>query len=375
MIDRMERRTAMTELRVGVIGASPNGSWGSVAHLPALAALPDMRAQAVSTAHDDTARATAAKFSIPSAYGTPRDLIADPQVDLVTVAVRVPAHREIVLAALAAGKHVYCEWPLGRSTAEAEEMLVAARAAGVAHVIGFQARRSPALVLAREMIAAGEVGTVAAAHLLHSVPWGFASPGQAYLMDRDSGAHFLSIPGGHSLDALGFLLGEVAEVSAGLTSAAADPGIARPTATRGWISAAMASGAEAGLTLVGAPGIGTGIRLQISGTKGDLLLVSTPGGRGIQMADLRLFRSTGVGALEEFEIPERYYPTTTSALGNPALNVAGAYQAVAKALSTATTAGPDFGEAVRSHRLLDAVQRASDEGTRQSVSGRQERMQ
>lgn len=374
MISSMERTNGMADLRVGVIGASPNGSWGSVAHLPALAALPGVRAQAVSTAHDDTARATAAKYAIPSAYGTQRDLIADPEVDLVTVAVRVPAHREIVLAALAVGKPVYCEWPLGRTTAEAEEMLAAARAAGVAHVVGFQARRSPALVLAREMIAAGEVGNVAAAHLLHSVPWGFASPGQAYLMDRDSGAHFLSIPGGHSLDALGFLLGEVAEVSAGLTAVAAAPGIARPTATRGWICAAMASGTEAGLTLIGAPGIGSGIRFQISGTKGDLVLVSTPGGRGIQMADLRLFRSIGIGALEEVEIPERYYPTTTTALGNPALNVAASYQAVSEALSSATAAGPDFGEAVRCHRLLDAVQQASDEGTRQSISGKREGM-
>ena len=119
MISSMERTNGMADLRVGVIGASPNGSWGSVAHLPALAALPGVRAQAVSTAHDDTARATAAKYAIPSAYGTQRDLIADPEVDLVTVAVRVPAHREIVLAALAVGKPVYCEWPLGRTTAAA----------------------------------------------------------------------------------------------------------------------------------------------------------------------------------------------------------------------------------------------------------------
>ncbi|WP_238368482.1 Gfo/Idh/MocA family protein [Mesobacterium pallidum] len=359
----------MTDLRVGVIGASPNGSWGSVAHLPALAALPGVRAQAVSTAHAETARATADKYGISSAYGAPQDLVADPEVDLVTVAVRVPAHRDIVLAALAARKPVYCEWPLGRTTSEAAEMLAAARAAGVAHVVGFQARRSPAVRLARDMIAAGDIGTVTAAHLLHSVPWGFSAPGQSYLLDRDSGAHFLSIPGGHSLDTLGFMLGDVVEVTARLTGGpeVAPSGVARPTATRGWIGATMASGAEAGLTLIGTPGTGTGIRLQISGTKGDLVLHSTPGGRGIQMADLRLFRSTGIGALDEIEIPSRYHPLPAGTLTNPALNVAASYLAVRDALADRTAPVPDFGDALRCHRLLDAVQLASDTGTAQSV--------
>ena len=53
------------------------------------------------------------------AYAAGQALIADPEIDVVTVATRVPDHRALVLAALAAGKHVYSEWPLGRSSAEA----------------------------------------------------------------------------------------------------------------------------------------------------------------------------------------------------------------------------------------------------------------
>src|SRR5690606_6419743 len=117
-------------LRVGVIGANPNGSWGSVAHLPALARLPQFTTTAVSTAHIETARETAKHFNIPKAFADPRSLAAHPDVDVVAIAVRVPAHNELVTIALDAGKHVYCEWPLGKTTAEAMALRDAADAAG-----------------------------------------------------------------------------------------------------------------------------------------------------------------------------------------------------------------------------------------------------
>jgi predicted dehydrogenase len=64
-------------------------------------------------------------------------------VDVVVITVKVPAHAQLVQAALAAGKHVYCEWPLARTTEEAESLVALARAAGVRHTIGLQARHAP----------------------------------------------------------------------------------------------------------------------------------------------------------------------------------------------------------------------------------------
>lgn len=117
-------------VRVGLIGAA--GRWGPRAHVPALKGLPEAELYAVCTAHADTAQAAAYKLGVARAYGSDKALDADTQVEAVVVAVRVPAHYELSKNAIEAGKHVFCEWPLGANTKEAEEL--AALEIGRAHV-------------------------------------------------------------------------------------------------------------------------------------------------------------------------------------------------------------------------------------------------
>ena len=150
----------MKSIRVGIIGASAEGGWARDGHVPAVQALDGLELVAVATNSQKTADASARAFGAPAAYGSGMDLIRAPGIDLVTVATRVPDHRELVLGALAAGKHVYCEWPLGRDAVEAEEMAAAAHAAGVHVAIGLQLRGSPAARRAREIIVSGAIGRV-----------------------------------------------------------------------------------------------------------------------------------------------------------------------------------------------------------------------
>jgi len=100
---------------------------GKNAHVPALAALPDYELVAVCTAHEETARESAAAFGAPKAYHDMEAMVADPDLDLVVVCVRVPWHRDLVMASLRAGKPTLCEWPLGANLAEAEEIARLAR--------------------------------------------------------------------------------------------------------------------------------------------------------------------------------------------------------------------------------------------------------
>lgn len=151
-------------IRAGIIGASAEGGWALEGHVPAVQRLDGLEFAAVATNSQKTADASAKAFGVPAAYANGMDLIRAPGIDLVTAATRLPAHRELVLAALAAGKHVYCEWPLGRGTGEAEEMAAAAQqaaqAAGVHVAIGLQLRGSPAVMKARTLIASGTIGRV-----------------------------------------------------------------------------------------------------------------------------------------------------------------------------------------------------------------------
>lgn len=101
-------------IRVGIIGADTKASWAGASHVPALAAQPEFRLAAVATRREESARSAAETFGADQWFADPMELIRDPDIDLVTVAVKVPAHRELVLAALAAGKAVYCEAPWAR---------------------------------------------------------------------------------------------------------------------------------------------------------------------------------------------------------------------------------------------------------------------
>ena len=128
-------------LRVGVIGANPNRGWSKDSHIPALRSLENVQLAAVATTSRASADRAAAAFGVGAAYDDPLEMISASDIDLVSVCVRVPYHRDLVLAALAAEKHVYCEWPLGRDRAEADEMAAAARAHPVHPAIGRAGRR------------------------------------------------------------------------------------------------------------------------------------------------------------------------------------------------------------------------------------------
>ena len=95
------------KIRVGIVGATvtQGGSgWGANAHIPALHALPNYELKAVCTAHEDTAKASAEKFGADLAFHDMGEMVAHPNIDLVTVVVRVPWHRKLVMQAIDAKK-------------------------------------------------------------------------------------------------------------------------------------------------------------------------------------------------------------------------------------------------------------------------------
>src|SRR5690348_16990809 len=109
-------------IRVGIVGASARRGFAAIAHVPALQALPEFEFVAVCTSRQESAEMAARHYGVPLAFSDPRKMVEHPDIDLVTVSVKVPDHYPPVMAALDAKKHVYCEWPLGRNTEEAVRM-------------------------------------------------------------------------------------------------------------------------------------------------------------------------------------------------------------------------------------------------------------
>lgn len=353
-------------LQVGIIGASATGGWAKESHVPAVQLLPGLELAAVATNSQPTADAAAQAFGAKAAYGHAAGLLRDPAIDLVVVAVKVPDHRALVLGALAAGKHVYCEWPLGRHLAEAEELAAAASRAGVHTAIGLQARRSPAALRARELLAAGTLGRLLSARLYATtVAFGPRVPaGSAFWEDAGNGATLLTIHGGHALDIAIALLGELTDIAALTTTQYPEvrvgdaPPQTRSTTDHLLAHARFAGGRALGVEVAGGRPPGSPFYLEIIGEEGTLTLEATAP-RGFQSGRLRLNLNGN---------PEPVDDTALGALPDAALNVAGVYAALRDDIAHGTTTVPGFEHAVRLTRLLADVQASSDTGLRRAAA-------
>jgi predicted dehydrogenase len=162
-------------VRVGIIGLGAREDfWACLAHLPALRAVPGFEVTALSTSSPESAARSGEIHGVARTFGNGTDLAACDEVDLVVVSVRVPKHRELVSAALQAGKAVYCEWPLGNGLAETEELARLAGEHDVPTIVGLQIRANPVMNYLRDLVADGYVGEVLSTTVIGSAGgiWG-----------------------------------------------------------------------------------------------------------------------------------------------------------------------------------------------------------
>ncbi len=147
--------------------------------------------------------------------GNWRDLLGDPEVAVIDITTPNTLHREMALAAIAAGKHVYCEKPLAPTGAEARDMADAAEAAGLATQVGFNYLKNPMLALAKDIIASGEIGQIRTFRGIHAedymadaqAPW-------TWRLDPAGGGGALADIGSHILATARYLLGPVTSLMA-----------------------------------------------------------------------------------------------------------------------------------------------------------------
>jgi predicted dehydrogenase len=239
--DRSLMKRTQKEIRVGIVGANARSSWAKVSHVPAIKSLPGLKLAAVATRNEQSAREAAEAFGADRWFSDPFAMIRDERIDVVTIAVKVPAHRELVLAALGAGKAVYCEAPLGRSVAETEEM---ASAVGSLHTaIGLQGRFNPAVRRAAELLSSGKIGRRLNARIV-STTSGFGPEMPSiydYFNKTSSGANLLTITAGHTLDVVEAVLGAIVALlnrlrrKRGPWTTNAHPETSEDNARRSWV--------------------------------------------------------------------------------------------------------------------------------------------
>ena len=366
------------KIRVGIVGANPSRGFASIAHIPALKALPDFEISAVCTTRQDFADAAARHYGAPLAFCDAEQLVQHPDVDLVTVSVKVPDHYLPVMAAIDAGKHVYCEWPLGRNTEEAARMLEAAKRKGIRHAVGLQGQVSPAINYIKDLIAEGYVGRVLSATMIGCAPnWG-PTIDRAYQADFANGANLLTITGGHTIDALCYCLGEFRELTAFVVSQrdripVEEIGemIAKTAPDQLVVNGIVGDGAVVSFQVRGGMNRGTALVFEIHGDQGDLQLTATSRA-SMQRQELNVRGARGdEKELAELPIPGKYRWVPEGVAPDSRYNVAQLYARLAEGIRDGKPISPGFDAAVTRHRLLDAIVRASETGMKRVIESSQ----
>ena len=209
------------KLRIGLIGTGFMGKAHGFGFTsaPRVFDLPfDLELHTVADITDAAATRAAQALGVAQATSDWRIIMANPEIDLVSITAPNALHKAMALAAIAAGKHVYCEKPLAPLAADALEMTLAAETKGVKTQVGFNYLCNPMLGLAREMIAAGELGEIRGYRGLHAEDY-MADVNGPFTFRHDlAGGGALADIGSHALATAEYLVGPITRVMGDLVT-------------------------------------------------------------------------------------------------------------------------------------------------------------
>jgi predicted dehydrogenase len=321
----------------------------------------------------------AAQFGFARATSDWRELVADPAVGLVSITTPNRLHRAMALAAIAAGKHVWCEKPMALTLAEAEEMAGAADAAGVVTIVGYNYMRNPAIAHAARLVEAGAIGRVV--HFRGFVDEDYqADPELAWTWRAraaEAGLGALGDLGCHLVSLASALVGPVESLVAETATVHATrplaDGSGRAAVENEDVASALVRfrGGVTGVLSASRSAWGRKNRLdvEVHGTKGTIAFEQE------RMNELRLFVSEGPAATQGFRTiltgPAHppypaFVPAAGHQLGFNDLKVIEAAELL-RAIAGGRRAHPDFRAALEFERVIHAIDRSAREGRRVEI--------
>jgi len=358
------------ELGIGLIGTGFMGKAHAFAYRAARAAFPDIpvpRLEMIADVNEQLATKAAQQYGFARASGDWRALVNDPRIDVVSITTPNTLHKEMALAAIAAGKHVHCEKPLSPTLADSLDMVEAAERAGVATQVGFNYIKNPLLKQARDMIASGELGEITGFRGIHAEDY-MHDPESPYTwrIDPVGGPGVIADLGSHIIGMARFLLGPIAAVSADVRTVVASRPVARGATERRQVLVDDAArmlvdfGRGCGGTIE-ANWVATGRKMQlgfeISGEKGSLVFTQE------RLNELLFYRAGGdakTNGYMKIEAGPQHPPYGEFC-------IAGGHQLgfndlktiemgeFLRAIGTGQTSTPDFREAWEIQKVVDAA--------------------
>jgi predicted dehydrogenase len=371
-------------IRFGLIGSGFMGRAHSIAlHSVAATFGADYAVECVVLADNTAERARQASSSLGFAKSTGdwRELIADPGIDVVDICTPNHLHAEMARAALAAGKHVYCEKPLALDVKESATVVEAARLAGVCNAIGFNYVCNPMVQTARELIQSGEIGEVIgfSGHYVEDYMCDPRSPFTWRCERRLAGAGALADLGSHLINMAHVLLGHISRVNAVVGTVHHQrteiaTGKVRSVENDDFANALIefTSGTPGTMCISRvAAGYKCGLAVQVVGTRGTVEFNQE------RMNELRLYFADDATGRRGFRTilagPEHpdyaaFCPAPGHGLGINDLKVI-EVRNLLRAIRDGTPASPDFAEGLRVQQVMTAIETAAASGNWTNVEG------
>jgi predicted dehydrogenase len=246
--------------RIGVVGIG----FGQHVHVPAFRRDVRVQVDAICATSEARAAAVAERLSIPRAYGDWRTMVADPDLDALSLSVPPQIQAEIALATVRAGKHLFAEKPLATCTAEAQAIVDAAKTVGVVGAVDHEFRAVPALLKAREVIDSGQLGHLRRVYMswrIETFAYRMNQPG----WKRDAGGGVLNLFVSHSFDLVEWIFGRVRRLSARL-----EPATGTDARAEVWLD--LVDGPNVSISAAADLSGGSGHRIEIYGDNGALFV-------------------------------------------------------------------------------------------------------
>jgi predicted dehydrogenase len=357
------RIKASKTIRVGIVGG---GNWARHGHLRVLSLLPAYEIAAIYSRRIESAKAAAEEYGIAHVADTLAALVEHPEVDLVVVLNTAPQHADTVRAAIAAGKDVYCEWPLTPKVEISRELVLLAKQKCVRTLVGLQRRLAPHNRYLTDLLKDGFVGKLRSVRLHVSMSYFQATLTSALAWsappENFSGA--IAIYAGHFLDMLFTATGwPDASVGVALNQfkvvTISETGEQIPTTNPDQLVVGGTIGnAVVSIHVEAGKRNGSGVQIDITGHDGDLRIENTSafGGGG---EDYRIYGARGGDnqPLHPMPVPASYNRVPESGLPSAVLELAELYTAYVRDVATGERTAPAFDDAVVLHEFLNAATR------------------
>ncbi|PZC43365.1 MAG: putative dehydrogenase [Chloroflexi bacterium] len=353
-------------LRVGILGTGPHATD---------TVLPAFRAQgwevgALCSIEPDLPD-LAARLGIPIATAEYRELVERDDLDAVAIVTPTPTHREIMLAAVAAGKHVLCEKPIAMSLQDGRDMHAAAEAAGVTAMIDFEFRFTPARLHVQQLLADGYVGELRHATIELMLESQFLGPDFSWHDRAALGGGTLNEHGSHYIDMVRQWFGEIRDVSAQMHTFKPDRRdpesgeTVQADADDFWTcTMTLAGGGLVTLTQSWVSVVSQGLRVGIAGTDGALVVAQNES--MLSDAPVRSGK-TGAAQLDELPRPASLPPMEDA----PSWRIATLQRLLRefeRGIRDGGSPAPNLQDGLRCQAVLDAVRESARDGRRVAVS-------